>query len=327
MKRTGWCFLLLLFVFGLLVPQPIFARALDAKDKQQIECAMFKMWVLGNYFDVKKTDEQKQYKYPAVCGASLRDKPISMPKWFPEELKRMEDVKVVYVEGDGTLSEATLWYRTFSNVYAYLSRAADSLDPSKPVVLEQLSRGYVGNRINLVANLDRLNKDLVRGRDFLSLKDSMEGRARSMLATLEFMNREFYSTIESFVSPASEKENKYRQSVMAVVTLSNQLWREFRGDPLPMNPPDASIYKTTEGERLFTALMIVLGALLLGGAVYLLLENKKEFILEKWDDYRQKRNLTSHTYNENAAKEVVSIIEDFANEAQYLLDRLKEKNN
>ena len=49
--------------------------------------------------------------------------------------------------------------------------------------------------------------------------------------------------------------------------------------------------------------------------------------LEKWDDYRQKRNLTSHTYNENAAKEVVSIIEDFANEAQYLLDRLKEKNN
>ena len=48
--------------------------------------------------------------------------------------------------------------------------------------------------------------------------------------------------------------------------------------------------------------------------------------LEKWDDFRQKRNLTSHTYNEQAAQEVVSIIEDFSREAQFLLDRLKEKN-
>ncbi len=47
--------------------------------------------------------------------------------------------------------------------------------------------------------------------------------------------------------------------------------------------------------------------------------------LEKWDNYRQKRNLTSHTYDENVAKEVVSIIEDFAQEVQYLLDKLKEK--
>ena len=47
--------------------------------------------------------------------------------------------------------------------------------------------------------------------------------------------------------------------------------------------------------------------------------------LEKWDNYRQKRNLTSHTYDEKIAVEVVEIIEDFAQEAQYLLDKLKEK--
>lgn len=47
--------------------------------------------------------------------------------------------------------------------------------------------------------------------------------------------------------------------------------------------------------------------------------------LEKWDNFRQKRNLTSHTYDEKIAQDVVSIIEDFALEAKFLLDKLKEK--
>ena len=47
--------------------------------------------------------------------------------------------------------------------------------------------------------------------------------------------------------------------------------------------------------------------------------------LEKWDIYRQKRNLTSHTYDEKIAQDVVSIIEDFALEAKHLLEKLKEK--
>ena len=56
--------------------------------------------------------------------------------------------------------------------------------------------------------------------------------------------------------------------------------------------------------------------------------NKMGFLrsnLEKWDNYRQKRNLTSHTYDEKIAQDVVSIIEDFALEAKYLLEKLKEK--
>lgn len=47
--------------------------------------------------------------------------------------------------------------------------------------------------------------------------------------------------------------------------------------------------------------------------------------LEIWDDYRQKRNMTSHTYNENVAKDVVAIIPNFKDEAEFLLNRLKEK--
>lgn len=47
--------------------------------------------------------------------------------------------------------------------------------------------------------------------------------------------------------------------------------------------------------------------------------------LEKWDNYRQKRNLTSYTYDEKTAVEVVGIIEDFAVEVNSLLEKLKEK--
>ena len=45
--------------------------------------------------------------------------------------------------------------------------------------------------------------------------------------------------------------------------------------------------------------------------------------LETWDVFRQKRNATSHTYNEKAAFEVVSVIEDFTKEIEFLLNKLK----
>jgi len=48
--------------------------------------------------------------------------------------------------------------------------------------------------------------------------------------------------------------------------------------------------------------------------------------LENWTKYREKRNITSHTYDEAKALEVISIVEDFAKEAEFLLNKLKEKN-
>ncbi len=47
--------------------------------------------------------------------------------------------------------------------------------------------------------------------------------------------------------------------------------------------------------------------------------------LEKWTTYRLARNLTSHTYDENKAIEVVSVIPDFEKEADFLLKTLKKR--
>ena len=46
--------------------------------------------------------------------------------------------------------------------------------------------------------------------------------------------------------------------------------------------------------------------------------------LEQWNNYRLNRNLTSHTYDEQIAFEVASIIEDFAQDAKFLLNKLKQ---
>ena len=47
--------------------------------------------------------------------------------------------------------------------------------------------------------------------------------------------------------------------------------------------------------------------------------------LEIWTIFREKRNLTSHTYDEQIALNVVEVIPDFKDEAEFLLNKLKER--
>jgi len=49
-------------------------------------------------------------------------------------------------------------------------------------------------------------------------------------------------------------------------------------------------------------------------------------IPERWFDYRDKRNITSHTYDEEKAREVFSVLADFAVDAAGLLTRLKSRH-
>ncbi|MBK5276462.1 MAG: nucleotidyltransferase substrate binding protein [Desulfuromonadales bacterium] len=47
---------------------------------------------------------------------------------------------------------------------------------------------------------------------------------------------------------------------------------------------------------------------------------------ERWFDYRDKRNITSHTYDEEKAREVFAVLADFAADAADLLARLKTRH-
>lgn len=45
--------------------------------------------------------------------------------------------------------------------------------------------------------------------------------------------------------------------------------------------------------------------------------------LENWIIYRQMRNITSHTYDEEKAEQVLSIMEDFIQEVDFLIGKIK----
>ncbi|MDR1418660.1 MAG: nucleotidyltransferase substrate binding protein [Endomicrobium sp.] len=48
--------------------------------------------------------------------------------------------------------------------------------------------------------------------------------------------------------------------------------------------------------------------------------------LERWIIYRQRRNITSHTYDEAKADTVILIVSDFLEEVEFLLEKLIEKS-
>ncbi len=297
MKKMTWLKIVFLSIALTAVPELVQARSLGTKDLQKIQCAQDKMRILASFFNVDTPDSEKTYTLTDLCGTASQ-KPVTMPAWFSEELSRMDKNKVVYVRTDNqTYSEVDLWRQAFSNVYLYLDRAAQSLDPNQPIVLEQLSRGYVGNRLNLMVTLDRLNKDLLRGNQLFVMKDSMQGRARSMLSTLELINNEIFSTIESFSSPVSQRDEKYRQAVMAVVVLANHLYAQFMGTPIPMDPPDPKTYQTTQADRLFSLTLLLIGAVLAGMFVYFLIDNKRDTINHMMEDYRAKSAIWAEDFN------------------------------
>jgi len=46
---------------------------------------------------------------------------------------------------------------------------------------------------------------------------------------------------------------------------------------------------------------------------------------DRWKDYRKARSITSHTYDESKAIEVMQIVPDFLSEGQALLQELKKR--
>ncbi len=46
----------------------------------------------------------------------------------------------------------------------------------------------------------------------------------------------------------------------------------------------------------------------------------------RWFEYRKKRNIASHTYDKHKAEEVLSIVDDFLEDARFLLAELTRRN-
>lgn len=48
--------------------------------------------------------------------------------------------------------------------------------------------------------------------------------------------------------------------------------------------------------------------------------------IARYRDYREKRNITSHTYNQAKAEQIVSVLNDFRDDVRHLLAELERRN-
>jgi uncharacterized protein with HEPN domain len=47
--------------------------------------------------------------------------------------------------------------------------------------------------------------------------------------------------------------------------------------------------------------------------------------LDRWKEFRNSRNLTSHTYNQEKAKDVFDVIPDFLKEVKFLCNEIEKR--
>ncbi len=48
--------------------------------------------------------------------------------------------------------------------------------------------------------------------------------------------------------------------------------------------------------------------------------------IARYRDYREKRNITSHTYDQAKAEQIVSVLKDFRDDVRHLLAELEQRN-
>ena len=79
--------------------------------------------------------------------------------------------------------------------------------------------------------------------------------------------------------------------------------------------------EASTGSKTTVKAMIFHDIIRTGNEMGLLKGNAKD-----WLEYREKRNITSHTYDNDKSNEVISIVPKFYEEAKFLLERIDEKN-
>ena len=48
--------------------------------------------------------------------------------------------------------------------------------------------------------------------------------------------------------------------------------------------------------------------------------------IARYRDYREKRNIISHTYDQAKAEQIVSVLKDFRDDVRHLLEELERRN-
>lgn len=292
MKLANKILLMLLLAFA-----PVFAfgqqRVFTDVQTKTIKCAQEKVVALYNYLDASASPEGKLYK-PDACGES---KPLPPPKWLEDLLQKEMSQRVLWQLPNAQtgsfdyLSEAEMWRRTFSVIYDFFD-FVDSINEGKAYQPQEIMEKFGNIRARMLVETERLNTN-PELTDY-NMRDSMQGRGRSMMATLDLINKEMDSVAESFLSSPKQSRAKFKKSVLAVAILSNNLYGDMIKHQTPTMPQD---FKKGMNTYYIVLLLMLIGMLAIFFSVYKIVSDKNDEIMLATQKYMQKSSAWADDYS------------------------------
>ncbi len=260
-----------IFLIGLLGSSAN-AGVFSKRQMGEISCAATKTQLFYYYLAPNRDSNLSEYKMK--CNG--RDLNIFMPKWFEEESKSMLAKKVWRDPEEGEISEAAMWQTSVSIIYEFLNLSKKTFPAEfdgagiQPALL---IKEYADVRIRFQMSLDRI----YRARLF----DSMNGRGRNIIPTLNLILREMESIADAV---SSNNSGQYSESVTAISVLAQDSFGILFRSPRKWTPvqPEPLAKKV-----IYFALMIV-GMILIFISVRLFFSMNEKKTEEVINDYSKK---------------------------------------
>lgn len=266
----------------------------DEKQTMAISCAKEKLFAIYDYLDASKPADRKTFT-PDACAKDA--KPIPVPERLQALLTTEMEQRMLW-EVPGTsqsrkeyLSEAELWRKAFAVMYEFLS-LVEKINDGTAYTSQEIREQFGNIRTRLLVETDRLNTNpLVIG---YNMRDSMDGRGRSLMATLDLVNKEMDSVAESFSASPKAWRPKFKKAVLGIVILSNTLYSETV-TTRPLEQPDT--YKKGINTYAITLIMMLLGTFAILISTYKVVSDKNDEISSAIQKYMQKSALWADDYS------------------------------
>lgn len=262
----------------------------SSNQRDFISCARERLFVVYDFLDARKPVDQKVFT-PNFCPQTK--KPIKVPAWLQEELPSMAENEVWSIpQEDGTkktLTENDVWLRPINVMYNMLDLAED-IDRDA-LTNDKIMKAFASNRQHMVVSLERLktNPEIMS----YDLRDSMEGRGRSLIATFDLALKEMDTMSESFL--ARNWKPKFKAATLSLATLANLVYGDIIIRPapqdIPLNP------KQKRGNKLLIGILMAIGTLLVFSAAYMFVESKNAQVSMLVQEYLQKSTTWADDYS------------------------------
>ena len=278
---------LFFFALALMLGQGVCysQQVLTEKQTQVLKCAEEKIYAVYNFLNADKSAEQRAFT-PSQCGKS---NPIPVPKWLEEDLPGMAtENKWQQNSNSGyqAYNMAQMWQMAFEIIHEYLA-LAENINEGTAYTSQEIMEQFAMLRTRFLITLDMIASEPV-------FYESMGGRGRQIISTLELISQEMLSVGESFVVSPKQWRNKFRKSIIGIAILSNSIYSTVMMKQWLAVAP--ARFKKPNNQTILL-ILTMLGTLLVFSAVLILMNSQNDAISSAIDKYLQKTSVWVDDYN------------------------------